>query len=52
MQASVIFTPLHDNNFLLNFFGDQTNLKFEIGHKVEEYSLRNTSRIQNNEFVG
>ena len=52
MQASVIYTPLHDKKFLLKFFLDGSDLKFKIGHKGKKYSLRNTSRMQNIEFVG
>ena len=53
MHASVIYTHLHDNNFLLKvFLWDGMDLKFEIGHKGGKYSLRNTSRMQNIEFAG
>ena len=38
--------------FLKVFFCDGPDLKFEIGHKGEKYSLRTTSRMQNIEFVG
>ena len=52
MQASVIYTPLYDSKFILKvFFWDGTDLKFETGDKGEEHSLRNTSRMQNIEFV-
>ena len=34
------------------FFCDGTDLKFEVGHKGEKYSIRNTSRIQNTDFFG
>ena len=54
MQASVIgIYPLHDIKYLLKFFwGDGTDLQFEVRHKGEKYFLRNTSRMQNIEFVG
>ena len=53
MQVCGIYIPLHDNNFLFKFFSrDGKDLKFEIGHKGENYSLRNTSRMQNIECVG
>ena len=53
IKAGVIYTPLHDSNSLLRvFFLDGTDLKFDIGHKGEKYSLRNTSRMLNLEFVG
>ena len=52
MEASVIDTPINDNNFLLKLFWEGMYLKFEIVHKSEKYSLRNTSRKQNIEFVG
>ena len=53
MPASVIYTPLRDNKtFLKVFFWEGADLKFEIEHKGENYSLRNTSRIQKNEIVG
>ena len=53
MQASVIYVPLYDNEFLLKvIFWDGTDLKFKVGRKGEKYSLKNTSRMQNNEFVG
>ena len=53
MQASLIYIPLHDKKYLLKvFFGDGKNLKLEFGHKGEKYCLRNTSRMQNIEFIG
>ena len=51
MQASVIYTPLIVNKFILIFFNG-VDLEFENGHKGEKYSLRNTSRMQNIDFVG
>ena len=49
-----MYTPLHDKLiFILSFFfWVGTDLAFEIGHKGGEYSLRNTSRMQNIDFVG
>ena len=42
-----------DDKFLFNvFFLDETDIEFEIVHKGEKFSLWNTSRIQNTEFVG
>ena len=52
MEAIVIYTPLHDKKFILKFFFKGTSLKFETVHKDEQYSLKNTSRMQNNEFDG
>ena len=52
MQASVIYTPLHANKFLLKvFFWDGADLEFDIEHYGEKYPLRNTSRMRNIEFV-
>ena len=52
-QASFRNTPLHYNKYLLNFFGgDGVDLKFEIEHKTEKYSLRNPSRMQNIKTAG
>ena len=53
MEASVRYTPIHNNNILLKFvFGEITYLKLEILHNAEKYSVRNTSRMQNIEDVG
>ena len=38
-------------NYFWFFFWDGTDLKFEIGHKGDKYSPRNTSRMQNTELV-
>ena len=48
MQTSVIHSPSHENKIILkvSFWGG-TDLKVEIGHKGEKYSMRNTSRVQN-----
>ena len=53
MEASIIYTPLYDIKFILKpfFGGGGTNLKLEIVHKGEMCSLRNTSRMQNIDFV-
>ena len=40
MQASVTYTSLQDTKFILkDFFRDEEDLKFEIGHKDEQFSL-------------
>ena len=52
MQASVIYTPLAYNTFILKVFFDGTDLRFEIGRNGEKYSLRSTSRMQLIEIVG
>ena len=44
--------PSHVNNFFKGFFFNGADLKFEIGHNGEKYSLKNTSQVQNTEFVG
>ena len=38
--------------FQIFFWGDGMDLKLEMGHKGDKYSLKNTSRMQNIEFVG
>ena len=44
MQASVIYTLLHDNTFILKvFIWDGADLKFEIGRKGEIYITLNLS---------
>ena len=48
----VLYTPLYMiKSFFWRFFLDGPDLNFIIGHKGEKYSLRNTSRMQNIEFV-
>ena len=51
-EASIINTPLRYVKLLFKLFFDGTYLKLEYVHKDDKYSLRNTSRIQNIEFVG
>ena len=52
MEASVIYNHSHDVKLILKFFFSYgAYLKFEIVHKGEKYSLTNTSRMQNFEFV-
>ena len=52
METSVIYTKIYVNNFILSFFWEETYLKLENSHEDEKYSLTNTSRMQNVEFVG
>ena len=35
-----------------DFFRDGRDLKFQIGHKGERHSLRNSSRMENIDFAG
>ena len=51
MEVCVIYKPFN-TKFLLKSFREGINLKLKILHKGEMYSLRNTSRIQDVEFVG
>ena len=57
MDASVVYTPLHDDRFISKLFlggggREVTYLRLEIVHKGEKYPLINTSRMQKIEIVG
>ena len=54
MEVSVIYSPQLDNIMLMKFFFffEVAYLQFEVVHKGEKYSLRNTSRMQSIESVG
>ena len=48
-----IYTYLYDDKLLSKlFFTEGAYLKLENVHRGEIYSLRNTSRMQNTEFLG
>ena len=52
MKASVINTPLNDDKFILKFLLGKTYLRLEIVDTGGNFSLRNTSFMQNTEFFG
>ena len=52
MNASVVYTTLHDIMFIFKLFLEGTYPKLEVLHNGKKLTLRNTSHLQNFEFVG